>query len=65
VTESKEHTNEQVPSEQQLTELTEQILAGPGVLEMMEVYEAAERAYTAAVVPTIPEPRIWFTTSTT
>lgn len=49
---------------QELADMESAALAGPGVLDLIAVYEAAEEAYSSAVSSTIPEPRIWFTTAT-
>lgn len=46
--------------EEDLAEMITRATSGPGVLDLMRVYDGAEHIYVSA----IPEPRIWVTTST-
>lgn len=47
--------------EQELEDMVTRATAGPGVLDLMRLYEGAERVYAS----TVPELRIWITSSTT
>lgn len=47
--------------EAELADMITKASAGPGVLDLMRLYDGAERVYAS----TIPETRVWVTSSTT
>jgi len=60
VTDRKRSQLAQPGKDEQLARLLDQGQAGPGVVELMNLYEETERIYSS----TVAEPRIWYATST-